>query len=58
MLRQNELINLVKMMIKRYTKAEEVTSDLSDSTDDLTDAIEDNTDSVDDQVHRDSIWSC
>ena len=45
-------------MIARFTKAEEVTEDLTDSTDDLTDAIEDNTDSVEDQVQRNSVWSC
>ena len=37
-------------MIERFTKAEEVTEDLTDSTYDLTDAIEDNIDSVEDQV--------
>ena len=37
-------------MIERFTKAEEVTENLTDATYDLTDAIEDNTDAVEDQV--------
>ena len=39
-------------MIKRFTKAEEVTTDLTDSTEELTDAVEDSTDSVEDQVEE------